>query len=82
MYQGHNLTPLTPYTGYNPLGFDWDRFFENVITTAGQVIAPGSPSAQPTYNPGSTSVGRIGTSSGPWILGFGALALVLFMRKR
>ena len=82
MYQGHSLTPLTPYTGYNPLGLDWDAIINNIVSTAGQVFSPGSPSVQPTYTPGSYSTAQVGTSMGPWILGLGALAVVLMMRKR
>ena len=70
------------YQGNARLGFDWDAAFNTVINTAGQILKPGSPSTIPTYTPGTYATSQVGTSSGPWILGLGALALVLFMRKR
>jgi hypothetical protein len=83
MYQGNLLTPLTPYTGFNPLGSDtsWQDVFNNAITTAGQILHPGTPTTIPMYTPGTYATTQIGTSSGPWILGLGLVAILL-MRKR
>ena len=72
------------YQGMSNLAGDtsWLDILNNVVTTAGQVLHPGSPSTLPTYTPGSYSASNIGTSTGPWVLGLGALAVVLLMRKR
>lgn len=72
MYQGRALGSDT----------SWLDVLNNAVTTAGQIIHPGTPTTIPTYTPGTYSATQIGTSTGPWLLGLGALALVLLMRKR
>lgn len=59
----------------------WLDVLNNAVTTAGQVLRPGSPTTVPMYNPASYAASSIASNTGVWVLGLGALALVMMRRR-